>query len=166
MEPMRKVQTTITMDPSLIAQMDQAAEAMDRSRSYVARIAFEEFLASRSPPLGGQGHATLPGTPATAAVRGVIGPNGSTAAARDAPSLGAGTAAVRASPASSGGGFPLRESLHMPSNPLGKLMDECCAPVRRQQEQHAAAQIANQGRRNGEANSPAPQPQGAGTGEH
>ena len=44
MEPMRKIATSITIDPDLIGRMDQAAADLDRSRSYVARLAFEEFL--------------------------------------------------------------------------------------------------------------------------
>ena len=146
MEPMRKIATSIAIDPDLIGRMDQAAADLDRSRSYVARLAFEEFLASRSSPLGGQGHAALPGPPTTA----------------DAPChRGGGTAAGQVSPVLSGGSFQSEELL-MTDLTLREIAERCTAPIRQLQEGHAKAATSNQAKRNAEVNSPAPVPRGAG----
>jgi hypothetical protein len=139
MEPMRKVPTSITMDPELIGRMDQAADEMDRSRSYVARIAFEAFLASRSPPPGG-GFVKVPsmlGPPATAAGRG----------------LGL-SYPLEAPPGSTS---HTQENSLMTINPHQKMMDEDVERVRRLQDQHGAAQVSNQDRQNRADKSPHPQ---------
>jgi ribbon-helix-helix CopG family protein len=153
MEPMRKIHTSLMLDPTLVHRLDRAAAVRDRSRSWLAGQAIEQFLelesdGTRPPselaPLGGVSSAR-PGTPPAAAGRGL------------------GRSPLEASPGST---FPSEESLQMPDTPLGKLMDECCAPIRRMQEEHAIAATSNQARRNGEAGSPAPKPRGAGHDEH
>jgi Ribbon-helix-helix protein, copG family len=140
MDPMRKVQTTITMDPSLIAQMDQAAEAMDRSRSYVARLAFEEFLRSRSdgtrPPSAsappGGSSSPMPGPPPTAAGRGL------------------GRSPLEAPP-----GSIFHQETVMTADPYREMKSEDVERVRLLQQQHGARQVNNQDRCNAEVNSPA-----------
>jgi hypothetical protein len=54
----------------------------------------------------------------------------------------------------------------MPDTPLREIAERCTAPIRQMQEAHAIAQTSNQGRRNSEAQSPAPAPRGAGHDEH
>jgi predicted transcriptional regulator len=44
MEQTRKISTTLTLDPTLIAALDEVAEATDRSRSFVAGRAIQQFL--------------------------------------------------------------------------------------------------------------------------
>ena len=48
----------------------------------------------------------------------------------------------------------------MTDNPLREIAERCTAPIRRLQEEHAKAQTTNQGRRNAEVKSPAPEPRG------
>jgi Ribbon-helix-helix protein, copG family len=164
---------TISVPTDLAVRLDAEAKASDRTASAIVRRALRAVLPSQfeSPPLGGQGHATLPGTPATAAALGHGG--GSMTSSGSAPLGGVGPSSyARPAADAAGPGHPYRagstsnQEEPMPDTPLREIMERCTAPVRRQQEQHAAAQTGNQCRRNTEAGSPAPAPRGAGTDEH
>jgi hypothetical protein len=48
MDAMRKIPTTLTLDPMLVHRLDQAAADRDRSRSWLAGRAIEAFLESPS----------------------------------------------------------------------------------------------------------------------
>lgn len=76
-----KIPVCITVAPDRLARLDQVAAELDRSRSWLAGYAIEEFLSrsdgtavthgahpSEPTPLGGRhGRSTMPGTPLAAA---------------------------------------------------------------------------------------------------
>jgi hypothetical protein len=146
MEAMRKIHTSLMLDPTLVHRLDQAASVRDRSRSWLAGHAIEQFLESdgtrppsASAPPGGVS-SPLPGPPPAAAGRGF----------RALPP-------VEASP-----GSTFHQETIMTADPYREMKDELVRDQKRFQEEHGAAQVTNQGRRNGEARSPAPEPRGAG----
>jgi predicted transcriptional regulator len=49
MEQTRKVTTSLTLDPGLIARMDTVATATDRSRSWVAGEAIRQYIERQAP---------------------------------------------------------------------------------------------------------------------
>jgi Ribbon-helix-helix protein, copG family len=63
MDAMRKIPTTLTLDPMLVHRLDQAAADRDRSRSWLAGRAIEEFLATNSAPCGLPASQTGPEPP-------------------------------------------------------------------------------------------------------
>jgi hypothetical protein len=167
---------TVSVPTELALRLDAEARATDRTASAIVRRALRTVLdfSSGSSPLGGQGHAALPGPPTGSAGRGHPYPPGSMTSSGSAPLGGVGSslyarpaadAAVRGSPYPDGGSTS-QETVIMTDTPLREIAEQCSAPIRRLQEAHAIAQTSNQGRRNGEAQSPAPAPRGPGHDEH
>jgi hypothetical protein len=140
MEAMRKIHTSLMLDPTLVNRLDQAAAVRDRSRSWLAGQAIEQFLQSdgtRPPPElappGGVSSA-MPGTPPASAGRG----------------LG------HSCPLESLPGSIFHQETIMTADPYREMKSEDVERVRQLQQQHGARQVNNQDRCNTEVNSPAP----------
>lgn len=139
MEATRKIHTSLMLDPMLVHRLDRAAAVRDRSRSWLAGQAIEQFLEldgtrppSASAPPGGLS-SPLPGPPPAAAGRGL------------------GRSPLEALP-----GSTFHQETIMTADPYQEMKDEDVARVRRLQEQHGDRQCYNQDSRNTAEKSPAP----------
>jgi Ribbon-helix-helix protein, copG family len=162
---------TVSVPTEMAVLLEAEAKASDRTASAIVRRALRAVLPSQfeSPPLGGQGHATLPGTPATAAA-GLVpirsgggtfldssSPPGEVRVSpmpglpTDAAGRGLGRSSLEALP-----GSTFHQETIMTADPHKTMKDEDVARVRRLQRRHGDRQCYNQDSRNTEAKSPAP----------